>query len=117
MKKNIYPRCRLIVVLIILFSLVNMTNSCSEKNSEMGVNKITINGKAYSPEIFTITANATITWTNKDTVPHTVTSITGLFDSGPINSNETYSHVFPTIGSFIYRDSITHLMTGTIIVN
>jgi len=41
---------------------------------------------AYSPGNFTVKAGQTVTWVNKDTTVHTVTSSSGqLFDSGNLN--------------------------------
>jgi plastocyanin len=49
---------------------------------------------AYSPGNFTVKAGNTVTWVNKDTTVHTVTSTSGLFDSGNLNPGQTYSHAF-----------------------
>ena len=64
-----------------------------------------------------ITANTTITWMNKDGVAQTVTSNTGIFDSGTINTNGIYSHVFSTAGSYPYHCSLHPSMTANITVN
>ena len=64
-----------------------------------------------------ITANTTITWMNKDGVAHTVTSNTGIFDSGTINTNGIYSHLFSTAGSYPYHCSLHPSMTANITVN
>ena len=65
---------------------------------------VTIANFAYSPADVTIKAGGSVTWTNNDSVPHTVTGPD--FDSGPIAQGATFSHTFPTAGSFEYKCTI-----------
>lgn len=79
-------------------------------------NSVTIVDFAFSPSTMTITAGETVTWTNTGKQPHTVTSDAGLFDSGPLQSGQSFSHTFPSAGSFAYHCAIHPFMTATIIV-
>jgi plastocyanin len=72
---------------------------------------------AFNPSTITVAANTTITWTNKDGVSHTVTSATGLFDSGTISNNGVYSHKFTAAGTYSYSCLIHPDMVGTVVVN
>jgi plastocyanin len=93
--------------------------ACSKsKNSATtpGANEVFIQNFTFSPSTITVTAGTTITWTNKDAVAHTVTSDDGLFDSGSINPDGNYSHLFPTPGTFNYHCSIHPNMVGKVIV-
>jgi uncharacterized surface protein with fasciclin (FAS1) repeats/plastocyanin len=63
---------------------------------------IEIRGGAYIPASLTVEGNTTVTWTNYDEVSHTVTSTGGLFDSGPIEENETFEHTFSDTGTYPY---------------
>ena len=65
---------------------------------------VTIANFAFSPADVTIKAGGSVTWTNNDSVPHTVTG--SDFDSGPIAQGATFSHTFPTAGSFDYKCTI-----------
>jgi plastocyanin len=80
-------------------------------------NAVTIQNFAFNPVTITISKGQTVTWTNMDSAPHTVTSTTGYFDSGPISQGQTFSHTFNTAGTFEYsctiHPSIPH---GTVIV-
>ena len=75
---------------------------------------VTIVNKSFSPRYLTVAANGTVTWTNQDST-HTVTSDSGLFDSGSIPNGGTYSHVFAP-GTYPYHCDIHPSMTGTITV-
>ena len=78
---------------------------------------VAIKNSAFDPDIVEISKGTTVTWTNDDGVPHTVTSISGAFDSGNINPGQTYSYTFNQAGPFEYRcanhPSMTH---GKVIV-
>ncbi|MFY9170293.1 MAG: fasciclin domain-containing protein [Candidatus Methanoculleus thermohydrogenotrophicum] len=59
-------------------------------------------GGAYHPASLTVEENTTVTWTNYDTVSHTVTSAGGFFDSGPMEQNETFEYTFTETGTYPY---------------
>jgi plastocyanin len=68
---------------------------------------VTIQNFSYVPVTVSVANGTTVTWTNNDTVSHTVTSVTpGLFDSGPISPGATWSYTFNQTGSFEYSCTI-----------
>ena len=71
---------------------------------------------AFSPASMTIKAGASLTWTNADTVAHTVTADDSSFDSGNVAAGATFSHTFATAGTFAYHCNIHSSMHGTITV-
>ena len=70
----------------------------------------------FAPVSLTVQAGSTVTWTNKDDEPHTVTSDTGLFRSGAIDTDQSFSYRFDKPGTYHYVCSIHPRMTGTVIV-
>lgn len=66
----------------------------------------------FVPKSMTVKVGTTITWTNRDTIDHTVSS--DQFNSPTIPRDGTYSRRFTTAGSFSYHCSIHPSMTGTI---
>jgi len=66
----------------------------------------------FVPASTTIKKGVTVTWTNRDTSPHNVTS--AGFNSGDILPGASYSHAFTSAGSFDYSDTIHPTMQGTI---
>lgn len=70
----------------------------------------------YSPDPITVAVGTTITWTNEQSVQHTVTGEDGSFDSGHIASGDTFEHTFDAAGTFAYACSIHSSMVGTVIV-
>ncbi len=72
---------------------------------------------AFSPSTITINKGDTITWTNADSAPHTVTSDSGSeLNSGTINNGGVYSHTFNTAGTYKYHCAFHTSMKATVIV-
>ena len=55
-----------------------------------------------------------VTWTNNDDKPHTITSDTGDFDSGPIGPGEQWTWTFIQAGTYDYHCTYHEEMTGTV---
>jgi plastocyanin len=71
---------------------------------------------AFSPATITVTAGSTVVWTNDDSIQHDVTFDGGSIVSSVLNHNDTFSHTFPTAGTYHYICSIHPFMHGTVIV-
>jgi plastocyanin len=63
---------------------------------------IEINGASFG-EPLTIAPGTTVVWVNNHADVHTVTSDTGLFDSGNLSSGQTFEHTFDEPGEFPYH--------------
>ncbi len=64
-----------------------------------------------------VNAGATVTWSNKDTVNHTVDSdAVRVFNSGNLPAGKSYSHTFTSPGTYTYHCSVHPGMTGTVVV-
>lgn len=77
---------------------------------------VAINGLAYTPATLTIAVGDTVTWMNNDVQAHTATASGGAFDSGTMDSGQSFSFTFTTAGSFAYTCNFHAEMTGTITV-
>lgn len=80
---------------------------------------VSIQGFAFSPATLTVSKGTTVTWTNKDSVAHTVTTTEPGegFDSRNMGNGATFSYTFNNPGTFKYRCSIHPSMTGTVVVS
>jgi plastocyanin len=81
-----------------------------------GTVDIKIAGFAFDPASVTVKVGTTVRWTNQDSATHSVTSDTGVWDSGSIAQGETYTRVFDTVGTFAYHCGVHPSMKGTITV-
>jgi plastocyanin len=83
----------------------------------VATNAVAIQNFAFSPATVTVKAGTTITWTNQDQDPHTVTAMNnGPFHSTPLNNGESYHYTFTTPGHFDYLCTIHPFMTATVVV-
>jgi plastocyanin len=73
---------------------------------------------AFLPGSFHVAVGGTVTWINKDTTSHTVTSnMTGQFDSPSLTTGATYRHTFSSAGMFYYHCTPHPQMWGVIVVS
>jgi len=81
-----------------------------------GAVAVSIANYAFDPATLEVAAGTTVTWTNNDTVPHTVTATDKSFDSGNLAPGATFSHTFATAGSFEYICQYHAAMKATVTV-
>lgn len=80
------------------------------------------NGITYDPKDVSVMPGTTVTWTNTDDKPHTITSGSvqggpdGKFDSGLIQPGSTFSYTFNNTGSFSYFDQPSPWLSGSVTV-
>ena len=77
---------------------------------------VTIDNFVFEPGRLTVKAGATVTWTNRDDIPHTVAAKDRLFKSKVMDTDESYSFTFSIPGEYAYFCSLHPHMTGTIVV-
>ena len=75
-----------------------------------------IDNFAFTPQTITVKAGDTVTWTNRDDIPHTVTSSTGAFRSKALDTDDTFAFTFATPGTYKYFCALHPHMTGSIVV-
>jgi len=75
-----------------------------------------IDNFSFAPGTLNVRAGTTITWTNKDDIPHTVVSNDKLFASPVLDTDGKFSYTFQKAGSFGYYCSIHPKMTGKVVV-
>ena len=80
--------------------------------------EVKIDNFSFSPANLTIAVGTTVTWTNRDDIPHTVVSTDEpkLFKSKVLDTDEKFSFTFSKAGSYAYFCSIHPKMTAKVIV-
>ncbi|MBI4180450.1 MAG: cupredoxin family copper-binding protein [Chloroflexi bacterium] len=76
--------------------------------------QVAIRGFAFNSSQITIKVGDTITWTNQDSVPHTVTG--DGFDLGNLAGGQSRSYTFITAATFTYHCNIHPYMQGQVTV-
>ena len=78
--------------------------------------EVKIDNFSFGPETLTVPVGTTVTWTNRDDIPHTVVSTDGVFKSKVLDTDEKFSFTFNKAGSYPYFCSIHPKMTGKVVV-
>jgi plastocyanin len=79
---------------------------------------VMIKDYAFSPKALTVTVGTTVTWTNMDSAPHTVTVSSGpeKFDSGTLQKGDSFSFTFTRPGTYSYYCAVHPDMTAKVVV-
>ena len=105
-------------VLTISITLLFVMAGCEDDNGDTGpgTNEIWMQNTQFMPDDKTVEKGATITWINKDSYAHAITTPNGLFDSGNIEGGETYEYTFDSLGTYQIQCTIHPDMTGIVTV-
>ena len=78
--------------------------------------EVKIDNFSFAPGTLTVAVGTTVTWTDRDDIPHTVVSTDGVFKSKVLDTDEKFSFTFNKPGAFPYFCSIHPKMTGKVVV-
>jgi plastocyanin len=78
--------------------------------------EVKIDNFSFGPAALTVPVGTTVTWTNRDDIPHTVVSTDDAFKSKVLDTDEKFSFTFSKAGSYPYFCSIHPKMTGKVVV-
>ena len=80
-------------------------------------NTIGVDNFAFAPRTLTVRAGTTVTWRNRDDVPHLIISATGKFaNSKVLDTEQQHAVTFDTPGEYPYFCSLHPKMVGKIVV-
>ncbi len=100
------------IFIFMLCALIGLTSAYA------GNSQVMIKDFAYVPSVITVSTGTTVTWTNTDDDPHTVTDRGDkqLFHSNALDTNEKFSYTFATPGTYEYFCKLHPHMMGKVIV-
>jgi plastocyanin len=78
--------------------------------------EVKVDNFTFGPDTLTVPVNSTVTWVNKDDIPHVIASNDGLFKSKALDTDQKYSYTFTKAGTYSYYCSIHPKMVGKIVV-
>ena len=90
-----------------------LMSGCTQTGTQQQVHNVDIVNFAFEPAEISINAGDAVTWMNKGTVTHDVTS--SLFDHD-MNPGESFSFTFNQTGEYDYHCDIHPSMKGKVIV-
>jgi plastocyanin len=93
------------------------TGTPQADGAPVATDRIAISNFAYGPTTATVKVGTTVTWTNQDTDPHTVTSQNGGPLASPtLQKGDTYRFTFTAPGRFEYLCTIHPFMVAAVVV-
>jgi plastocyanin len=113
-----YAHCTTALLACALATCLMMGVTVAAGDRDPKTETVTIDNFSFSPKTLTIAAGTKVTWINRDDVPHTATSSKKprQFDSGTLDTDDRFSHVFAQPGSYDYFCTVHPHMVGRIIV-
>jgi amicyanin len=103
----------------VVIAMLLLTGSPSVKASDQpsGSNaEVKIDNFSFAPDTIKVSVGSTVTWTNRDDIPHTVVSTDGVFRSKVRDTDEKFSFTFTKAGTYSYFCSVHPKMTGKVVV-
>ena len=88
----------------------------SAKAPEPATAEVKVDNFSFGPATLTVTVGTTVSWTNRDDIPHTIVSTEKVFKSKVLDTDEKFSYTFTKAGSYPYFCSIHPKMTGSVVV-
>jgi plastocyanin len=88
----------------------------NKKKQHAHTSAITISNFKFGPAMTTIKVGATVVWTNKDVIGHSVNFDTINVNSKTLGNGGRFSHTFMAPGTYHYICAIHPFMHGTIVV-
>jgi plastocyanin len=78
---------------------------------------VSIDNFTFTPASLTVKAGTTVTWTNRDDIPHGIAASNNEFKkSKALDTDDNFSFTFTTPGTYKYFCYIHPHMVGTIVV-
>lgn len=77
---------------------------------------VEIRDMKYASKTLTVTPGTTVTWINKDEMPHTVTDRGRVFRSAALDTGDTFSYTFTKPGEFTYFCALHPFMIAKVVV-
>jgi plastocyanin len=93
---------------------MSLAASAQEKSASTA--EVKIDNFSFGPAAITVPVGTTVTWINRDDIPHTVVSTEKVFKSKVLDTDEKFSYTFAKPGEYPYFCSIHPKMTGKVVV-
>lgn len=104
-----------VIATVLLVTGGNRVTASAQEAPAKGV-EVKIDNFSFGPATITVAAGSTVTWTNRDDIPHTVVSDDKVFKSKVLDTDEKFSYTFAKAGTYPYFCSIHPKMAGKVIV-
>jgi plastocyanin len=116
-RKNVLVAGLAMPLMIAMLLLLGGSSSArANEQPSAATAEVKIDSFSFAPQTLTVAVGTTVTWTNRDDIPHIVVSTDGVFKSTVRDTDEKFSYMFAKAGTYPYYCSVHPTMTGKIVV-
>src|SRR5579864_7782370 len=105
-----------VAVLAMAIATVLVVHPTKVKAADANGTEVRVDNFTFAPDTVTVPVNSTVTWVNKDDIPHVIASNDGVFKSKALDTDQKFSYTFSKAGTYPYYCSIHPKMVGKIVV-
>ena len=118
MRRSVFSASLLVMAVMSLGGTVRGPRSfvASAQEKAASTAEVKIDNFVFGPTAITVPVGTTVTWINRDDIPHTVVSTEKAFKSKVLDTDEKFSYTFTKAGEYPYFCSIHPKMTGKVVV-
>jgi len=118
MKRKTFLVVSLIALpLALAYVLILRPTQAKSEDKKASSAEVTMDNFSFGPDTLTVPVNSTVTWVNKDDVPHVIASNDGLFKSKALDTDDRFTYMFSKAGTYPYYCSVHPKMVGKIVVH
>jgi len=115
-KRLLFNTLAFALLLALVAVLILHPTRARSEDAKASPTEVKVDNFTFGPDSLTVPVNSTVTWINKDDVPHVIASNDGVFKSKALDTDDKYSYTFSKAGTYPYYCSIHPKMVGKIVV-
>ena len=115
-RKTVWILGLLSTVMVAAFLLSAASPDSSAKAPQPATAEVKVDNFSFGPATLTVAVGTTVTWANRDDIPHTIVSTEKAFKSKVLDTDEKFSFTFDKAGTYPYFCSIHPKITGSVVV-
>jgi plastocyanin len=115
-KRNVFLSSLALMLPLALATVLVLHPTRAKSEDKASALEVRVDNFTFGPDTLTVPVNSTVTWINKDDLPHTIASTDGVFKSKALDTEDKYSYTFTKPGTYAYFCSIHPKMVGKIVV-
>ena len=115
-KRNVFLSSLALMLPLALATVLVLHPTRAKSEDKASALEVRVDNFTFGPDTLTVPVNSTVTWVNKDDLPHVIASTDGVFKSKALDTDDKYSYTFTKAGTYAYFCSIHPKMVGKIVV-
>ena len=119
LRARLAPNRALVVAMLlgpVIGAMLAFGTVAAQDATKKDANEITIDNFTFTPKELTVAVGTTVKWVNHDDIPHLVVNKDKAFRSKALDTDDSFSYTFASVGTFDYFCALHPHMVGKVIV-